>query len=182
MQPSSLLLLRKIHRWFSLLLAGLVLFYCFTGLLLNHRKSFHYFTAKTTTTSKVVQSDTTSMHQFIDFYKKQIGRSDDPAVIRIRGSEAIEFLYGSHGKTTYIITPSTGVMEMIQKNSIQPWKQLNDFHKVFKTSTLWLVIADFTCAAILLITISGLCILKYRPVDWVLVAIGCIVPLSFMVF
>ncbi len=172
MKPSSLALIRKLHRWAGLLLAALVIFYCFTGLLLNHRKSFNYFIEKEITVSSVKQSDTAIMREFIDFYKEQIGRSDDPTVIRIRGGKTIEFLYGSHGKTTFIIDPAKGEMKKIDKSPQQPWNRLNSIHKVFKTGTIWLLIADFTCIAILLLTLSGLIIFRYRPLDWLLVGGG----------
>lgn len=172
MQPSNLCLLRKLHRWFGLALAGLILFYCVTGLLLNHRKAFDYFIDKQQTVSRVEQSDTALMRQFIDFYKQQIGRTDDPTVIRIRDAQTIEFLYGSHGKTTFIINPETGEMKKIEKTPRQPWSRLNNLHKVFKTNNLWLLIADATCIAILLIMLTGLVIFRYRPLDWALVIGG----------
>ncbi len=172
MKPSTLHLFRKLHRWTGLTLAALVIFYCLTGILLNHRKSFDYFIDKEITTSSVKKSDTAIMRQFIDFYKEQIGRSDDPTVIRIRGGQTIEFLYGSHGKTTFIIDPKKGEMKKIDKSPQQPWNRLNSIHKVFKTSTTWLVIADFTCIAILLLTLTGLIIFRYRPLDWILTGGG----------
>jgi len=172
MKPSTLRLLRKLHRWFGLFLAALVIFYCITGLLLNHRKAFSYFIDKQQTVSRVEQSDITLMRNFIEVYKKQIGRSDDPTVIRIRDGRTIEFLYGSHGKTTFLIDPEKGEMTTIEKSPRQPWNRLNSLHKVFKTSTLWLIIADCTCIAVLLITLTGLVILRYRPLDWLLVIGG----------
>ncbi|WP_457573231.1 PepSY-associated TM helix domain-containing protein [Desulfolithobacter sp.] len=174
MDPKTRHLLRNLHRWFGLLLAGLVVFYCFTGLLLNHRKSFGYFIDKHRSITRVDQSDIRLMREFIEFYKNQIGRSDDPTVIRIRGGSTIEFLYGSHGRTTYIIDPARGTMEQIDKTPRQPWNYLNSLHKVFKTSTAWLVVADFACVTILLVTLTGLFMLRYRALDWVLVIGGAL--------
>ena len=169
LHPPTLRLLRRLHRWFGLGVAALVIFYCITGLLLNHRRAFSYFIDRQTTVSKVPVSDTSVMRAFIDLYKQQIGRADDPTVIRIRGSQTIEFLYGSHGKTTYIIYPRKGEMRKIEKSPRQPWHHLNRLHKVFRTSRLWLAIADLACLSILLVTVSGLFILRYRPLDWFLV-------------
>ncbi len=171
-RPATLRLLRRLHRWFGLVIATLVIFYCITGLLLNHRRSFAYFIDRSTTVSSVPVSDTAVMRAFIDLYKGQIGRTDDPTVIRIRGAETIEFLYGSHGKTTYIIDPRKGEMMRIEKTPRQPWHHLNRLHKVFRTSSLWLVIADFTCLAILLVTLTGLLIFRYHPLDWLLMVVG----------
>lgn len=178
MHPSTLRLLRKLHRWFGLFLAGLVIFYCITGLLLNHRKTFNYFTDKHRTVSRVEPSDSTLLREFINLYKNQIGRSDDPTVIRIRNGQTIEFLYGSHGRTTFIIDPEKGAMTTIEKRPRRPWNRLNSLHKVFKTNTLWLIIADFTCIAILLITLTGLVIFRYRPLDWLLLIGGVLLLLT----
>ncbi|WP_456387139.1 PepSY-associated TM helix domain-containing protein [Desulfolithobacter sp.] len=174
-------LLRTLHRWFGLLLAGLIIFYCFTGLLLNHRKSFGYFIDRHRSVTRVEKSDTRQIREFIDFYKNQIGRSDDPTVIRIRGGSTIEFLYGSHGRTTYIIDPVRGTMEKVEKTPRQPWNYLNRLHKAFKTSTAWVVVADFASVAIFLLTLTGFFILRYRPLDWLMV-IGGILLLAVGVF
>lgn len=182
MKTSSLALFRKLHRWVGLILVALIIFYCFTGILLNHRKSFGYFIKKEVTVSNVERSDTAIMRKFTNFYKEQIGRSDDPSVIRIRGGQTIEFLYGSHGKTTYIIDPEKGEMKKIEKSPQQPWNRLNAIHKVFKTSNTWLFIADFTCIAILLLTLSGLIIFRYRPLDWILVAAGVVLLVLGILF
>ncbi|HEB70229.1 MAG TPA: hypothetical protein ENI88_11515, partial [Desulfobulbus sp.] len=99
-------------------------------------------------------------------------------VIRIRDAKTIEFLYGSHGKTTFIIDPEKGEMTTIKKRPRQPWNRLNSLHKVFKTSTVWLIIADFTCIAILLITLTGLVIFRYHPLDWLLLIGGVLLLLT----
>ncbi|HEB50759.1 MAG TPA: hypothetical protein ENI89_09135 [Desulfobulbus sp.] len=63
-------------------------------------------------------------------------------------------------------------MKRIEKVPRQPWSHLNNLHKVFKTSRIWLAIADLTCLSILLVTITGLFIFRYRPLDWLLVIGG----------
>jgi len=177
MRATTLRLFRRLHRWCGLLLAGLICFYCLTGLLLNHRRDFGYYLEKIETVSDVPRSDTSLMRSFIETYKRQIGRQDDPAVIRIRGGQAIEFLYGSHGKTTYVIYPDTGKMKRVVKRARQPWVRLNNLHKVVKTSTAWLIVADCTCLAILFLTLSGLLILPYRLLDWLLFLAGLLIPI-----
>jgi hypothetical protein len=112
------------------------------------------------------------LREFIDTYKKQIQRNDDPTVIRIRKDKTIEFLYGSHGTTTYIIDPQQGTMEKIDKFPQQPWFWLNRLHKAFKTSNGWLLMADTAALAILLVTISGMLMVTYRTREILLVATG----------
>lgn len=172
MSPVSLRLFRKLHRWLGLFLAALILFYCGSGILLNHRRYFSYFTDKEYSTTQVPPSDTTLMREFIDSYKRQIGRQDDPTVIRIRGAKTIEFLYGSHGKTTYIIDPSQGTMTTIKKRDRAPWGHISRLHKIVRTSALWGAIADFSGLAIALVALSGLLIFRYSPLDWLMLLGG----------
>ena len=174
LSPTVKRLLFDLHRWGGLLLATLVVFYCVTGILLNHRESFDYFIAKERKAVAVPESDTTSMETFLAGYKKQINRADDPKVIRIREDRAIEFLYGSHGKTTYTIYPTEGRMEIVEKEYRQPWTFLNDLHKAAKTSMFWVILADLAAAVIIGVTVTGLLVFKYRRLDFVLLAGGVV--------
>ncbi|MCF6178707.1 MAG: PepSY-associated TM helix domain-containing protein [Geopsychrobacter sp.] len=164
--------MRRIHRICGLLLAVVVIFYALTGLLLNHRGLFNYFLLREKVVSQVPVSDPAILRTFIDTYKKQIQRSDDPTVIRIRKDKTIEFLYGSHGTTTYIIDPQRGTMEKIDKSPQQPWFWLNRLHKAFKTSNAWLWMADASALAIILVSISGLLMVRYRSREILLVTAG----------
>jgi len=161
-----------LHRWFGLGLAATVIFYCLTGILLNHRAGFAYFTDKEQREVRVPVTDTAPLDEVLDSYKKQISRTDDPKVIRISEDRSIEFLYGSHGKTTYVIHPAEGRMEIIDKRPQQPLTFLNDLHKAVKTSTLWVILADLAAAVIIGVTVTGLLVVRYRRVDFVLLGGG----------
>jgi|Deesub1362A_J573_1020465.scaffolds.fasta_scaffold13447_1 hypothetical protein len=172
MRPEIRKFFRDIHRWGGLLLATFILFYCITGVLLNHRKKFGYFVRKIKTEYKVPVTDTKRMREFIDFYKVQIKKSEDPTVIKIKNGRIIEFLYGSHGKTTYIIDPIEGRMQKIIKKPIEPWAWLNNLHKAFKTANTWIGITDTVSIVLVFVTISGLVIFRYRRVDYYLLCAG----------
>lgn len=169
---------RNLHRWTGLILLGFVGFYCLTGLLLNHRQNFNYFQEKKKSVTSVPVSDPGLVGSFIDIYKKQINREDDPTVIRIRGRNTIEFLYGSHGKTTYIIDPEKGIMETVEKVYRQPWSWLNDLHKAFKTSFFWVGVTDAAAAGILFLGISGLLLFRFKPLDYWLLCGGIVIMAS----
>ena len=170
--PSTHHVLHKIHRWGGLILAFFILFYSITGILLNHRKAFNYFIIKDSFQQKVLPADISEINKFIDHYKNQINRSDDPKLIRIRNGQTIEFLYGSHGKTTYIIDPISGSMEVIQKQSSLPLFWLNALHKASQTSTLWIIITDFFSVLLIVITLASMIVMRYRPIDFALIATG----------
>ena len=172
MNPNLKRILHKLHRWGGLLLATIVIFYCVTGILLNHRGAFKYFTSKDQQVMQVPVTDTSGLESFLAGYKQQINRSDDPKVIRIREDRTIEFLYGSHGKTTYIIHPSEGRMEVVEKHYQQPLTFLNNLHKAAKTSFLWVILADLAAVVIIGVTVTGLLVFKYRRIDFVLLGGG----------
>ena len=166
---------RNLHRWTGLTLVGFVGFYCFTGLILNHRQAFDYFIDKHKVVTAVPVSDPVLLRDFIETYKGQINRSDDPKVIRIRDGKKIEFLYGSHGKTTYVIDPAKGTMETVEKVYRQPWSWLNNVHNAFNTSSLWVVVADAAALGIFFLGLSGLFVFRYKPRDYWLLGGGVVV-------
>ncbi|NOZ26030.1 MAG: hypothetical protein GXO94_08090 [Nitrospirae bacterium] len=168
-------IMRKIHRWGGLLLAAFIIFYCITGILLNHRGFFDYFVFRKKTAYQVPASDIELMKSFVEFYKGQINRSDDPVVIRIREGRTIEFLYGSHGKTTYIINPEEGTMLKIEKEPRQPLYWLNNLHKAFKTSNFWVLLSDIASVVIVAVTVTGLVIMRYRMVDYIMLFGGILI-------
>ncbi|MCI5127233.1 MAG: hypothetical protein D3919_06645 [Candidatus Electrothrix sp. AW5] len=163
---------RKMHRWTGLFVLGFVFFYCLTGLLLNHRKSFGYFQTrhKTVTEIQVQQQDV--LNQIIAAYKQQIGRNDDPTVIRLKKEGVIEFLYGSHGTTTYVIDSMKGVMTRIEKKKQQPWYWLNRLHKSYKVGSRWIWLTDCIAILILVLTLSGLFLFRYTWLDIMLLVFG----------
>ncbi|MDH5299420.1 MAG: PepSY-associated TM helix domain-containing protein [Desulfobulbaceae bacterium] len=180
MHPDTKRIFHKLHRWGGLILAALVFFYCVTGILLNHRAAFDHFIVKERTVAAVPASDTAVLEAFLAFYKRQIGREDDPTVIRINKERTIEFLYGAHGQTTYVIDPRAGTMEKVEKRPQQPFSFLNDLHKAAKTSDLWLLLADFTGAVVITITVTGLLVVRYRPLDYLLAAGGVLLLVAGM--
>lgn len=163
---------RKIHRWLGLLLVGYVIFYCLTGLLLNHRQDFNYFQAKQTSVVPIKVENQEMMQGVIDAYKQQINRSDNPKVIRIKDGGVIEFLYGSHGRTTYVIEPQAGTMTRIDKEDQQPWYWLNRLHKAYKTSLAWQLLADCIALLAMFLTCTGLFIFRYNRQDFLLLVGG----------
>jgi hypothetical protein len=166
---------RQIHRWCGLFLASFTIFYCLTGLLLNHRKDFDYFISREKSTVNIASLETSSLHSLLQECRTIIGRSDDPRVIRIPDKDTIEFLYGSHGKTTYKIRPDAAIMEIIEKKPFEPFNWLNSLHKISgEKSVFWLICADLVCLLILLMTISGLTVMRYKRQDYLLLIAGVV--------
>ncbi len=166
---------RKVHRWVGLFLLGFVLFYSLTGLLLNHRKSFGYFQKRHKTVSKIEVQQEDVLNQTIETYKQQIGRDDDPTVIRLKKHGIIEFLYGSHGRVTYVIDSMNGEMTRIEKKEQQPWHWLNRLHKSYKVASAWIWLTDGIAVLLILLSLSGLFIFRYTWLDIMLMTCGGLV-------
>ncbi len=171
---------RKLHRWAGLSLTGFVVFYCLTGLLLNHRQYFAYFQERRQSVVRVEVQDRQPLLDFINTYKQRIDRQDDPRVIRIREGGVIEFLYGSHGRTTYVIDPLAGTMTRIDKSDNQPWYWLNRLHKAYKTSTAWQLLTDVVALLVIFLAVTGLVIFRYTRQDMLLLAGGLLLLLLGM--
>ncbi len=163
---------RKLHRWAGLLLIGFVLFYCLTGVLLNHRRSFDYFQTKHKTVSKIEVQRQDILQEFIDTYKQRLNRDDDPTVVRLKKGGVVEFLYGSHGRTTYVIDSMKGVMTRIDKKERPLWHWLNRLHKSSKTNFSWVLLTDFIALLIIFLSLSGLVIFRYTKLDVILLILG----------
>ena len=163
-----------------MLLVGFVFFYCITGLLLNHRQGFKYFQTRQKSVVQVEVAGQDMLQEVVDAYKLQINRSDNPKVIRIKDGGVIEFLYGSHGRTTYIIETQTGTMTRVDKSDTQPWYWLNRLHKAYKTSMSWQLLTDFIAILLMLLTLSGLVVFRYTRLDFLLLAGGFVVLLLGM--
>ncbi|MCW5201336.1 PepSY-associated TM helix domain-containing protein [Desulfobulbus sp. US4] len=163
---------RKVHRWAGLFLLGFVLFYSLTGLLLNHRKSFGYFQTRHEAVSEIEIQQQDALNHVIDNYKQQIGRDDDPTVIRLKKGGVIEFLYGSHGRTTYVIDSMKGIMTRIDKEDQQPWHFLNSLHKSYKVSDAWIWLTDCIAVLIIVLALSGLVVFRYTWLDVLLLVFG----------
>ena len=174
-------LIKKIHRIGGLTIAVFILYYCVTGVILNHRKSFDYFVTKEKTSQSIDTYDTRDLWTLINFYKKRIGREDDPKVIRINREGTIEFLYGSHGSTTYVISPHEGNVTKIVKNSIEPISQLNNFHKAYKTSVMWATLSDVFVIVVLVVITTGLLLFTFKLKDWMILIAGVLVLIFGMV-
>ena len=165
--------LRKLHRWLGLTCFGLLLFYCITGIALNHRRAFGYFLDRVHTSRPLVAPvDTSEISAVIERLAARTGEDRPPTVVKITPDGTVALLYGSHGVVTYTFTPGVAAMERIEKRPRQPWFLLNRFHKVVRTRPAWLLVADATAACLIVVAVTGLFVFRYRRLDWLLLVAG----------
>ncbi|RME63161.1 MAG: hypothetical protein D6778_10020 [Nitrospirae bacterium] len=181
MSPSLRNTLRKLHRWGGLLVATFAVFYCITGIALNHRKAFDYFERKPKEEFSIPVTPSEPLRQLVSQYKALIGETKDPTVIKIKDSRVVEFLYGSHGKVRYVIYPEEGRVVKIRKTPMKVWHFLNNvLHKAAGTSRAWVLYSDVFCGVLLLVTVVGLFVFRYTVLDWMLLFLGVLSLFVFM--
>lgn len=164
---------RRWHRIGGVVVTLPLVFYALTGILLNHRRSFEYFQDRRTETRPVDPMDMAPLREFLAFYKERIGREDDPAVIRIRNGTTVEFLYGTHGQTTYVIDPEAGRLTRIVKTYREPWTTMNRLHKAFKTPEAWAWASDAISLVLVAAALTGLWLPGAWRRSWRLLLAGC---------
>jgi hypothetical protein len=167
-----MLLLRTLHRWGGLSLVALLVFYCLTGILMNHRQVFDYFLVRQNEKRTVEPVDIGELGRTINRYAQLTGESKPPAVVRITNDGTVELLYGSHGAVTYVFPSGKGEMEKIVKVPTRPWYWLNKLHKAAGTGSGWLTVADFAGVALLFLAGSGLFLMHWRRGDWLALMLG----------
>ena len=155
---------RTIHRWAGLFIIAFLLFYTFSGLLLNHRKFFNNFLKTTETHQEKKIDDPSFLHTFVSRCKTAIGNDREPAIIIIRDN-VIDFRYDRHGSESVLLDPATRTITMVKKEGREPWHSMKWLHVVYQTGPNWVFISDFVAVTILIVSLSGLFCLRYRRPD-----------------
>lgn len=182
MSPETKAILRSIHRMGGLLVAAFVLFYSVTGIMLNHRKGFGYFYRIEESEAGIPREQDKRISKFIEHYKGLINREDNPTVIKIKDEKTIELLYGSHGLTRYVIKPEEGRVIKKEKVFLEPLNRLNNLlHKAVNTGSIWIYLSDIFSGVLILSTVTGLFIFRYKKLDVALLLIGTLLISLFSV-
>jgi hypothetical protein len=173
--------MRNIHRWTGLLALGFIIFYSATGILLDHRQSFDYFTTRLRRESTVPALNSAGILKALTAYEAATGESGPPTVVRLRHDGTVELLYGSHGLITYVFKPGSTRLLRLEKKNMQPLHWLYRLHKAANTSKRWVALADVAAILILIAAVSALFIVKLCRNDWLLLAGGGIFLLIMVV-
>ncbi len=162
---------RRLHRGCGLIAFAFLLFYTFTGILLNHRKFFNNFLKEEQVKLAKPLTDSRLLSSFIKQCQAQIGDAREPSIIIIRDRKTIDFRYDRHGSEGFILNPAAGTITRISKEPREPWHALKWLHVAYLTSPIWVVVSDLIALIILLTALSGLYCFRYQRRD-VLAAVG----------
>jgi hypothetical protein len=175
--------IRGLHRDLGYFYIGLIISFALSGILMNHRDSFH--AEKYTTESKLVVVKVPQENEINDAYAEELGKKlgiddkfrrqkVDDRTLRIsfeKNDVAIDMKSGKGEITTFIKTPIISSMMKLHKN----------------TSNWWIYYGDIFGISLITIAITGAIMIPagkftFKQRGWKLALAGIIVPLLILLF
>lgn len=185
---------RWLHIYISTALFGLLIFFCITGVFLNHLDWFDSIgqheviqqKAPKVLVEKFISNDNNAIVAFTNYIEKKYNwHKPNKVNIDFDLGEAT-FDYKMPAGYIFITLFFDSNEITIEKQSGTFIAVLNDLHKGRNTGDFWSVLIDFSAYLIILFSISGVVILlqqiKWRKAGLWLVFIGFISPVIFYYF
>jgi len=173
---------RVTHRDIGYLIAGLTIIYAISGIALNHKNDWnpnyiidsHDFTAPITKDRESFNSDDAKS------ILKSLGIEDEYKAYHFpAGNRVTIFINGGFAQLN--TETGIGVIERISKRPV--FYQLNFLH--YNPGRWWKYFSDLFCLALILVTFTGLFLVKGRngitKRGAILTVIGIILPLLFLI-
>lgn len=176
-------LIRDLHRDLGYFFLGLIITFAFSGILMNHRDSWHAekYTVETKAIEiKQLESKEISEEKAIQI-GKEIGVDDKFRRHKTKKNE----LTISYENNDVSIDLETGKGELVTFVKTPVISQMMKLHK--NTSNWWIYFSDIFGIALIIIAITGTMMLKhgkhtFRYRGWKLALAGLIFPLLFLFF
>jgi len=171
---------RVTHRDIGYLIAGLTIIYAISGIALNHKNNWnpnYIFDNREFTTSVPIDRESFNDETALRIVESIGADSEYKAFHFPTGNKVTIFIDGGF---IQVKTTGEGVIEKISKRPI--FYQLNFLH--YNPGKWWKYFSDIYCIALILVTITGLFIVKGRngitKRGAILTIIGIILPLLFL--
>ena len=171
---------RITHRDIGYLIAGLTIIYAISGIALNHKHDWnpnYIFDSRSFTTEIPVTRETFNDGIAIDILKGIHLESEFKASYFPSGNKATIFINGGY---VLVFTSGQGVVERISKRPV--FYQFNFLH--YNPGRWWKYFSDIYCVALILVTITGLLLVKGRngitKRGAILTLIGIVLTLLFL--
>lgn len=177
---------RLIHRDLSFFYAGVILIYAFSGFMLNHKKDFNseyditrkefvlegsFPKQKTEFTKEYVLSVMKQLGEEEKNYTKHYFPSDNEVKVFIKGGSSL------------VMNPKNGaaLYESVKKRAVI--SAMNRLH--YNPNRYWTIFSDIFIGSLVVITITGLIMVKGKKGitgrGGILFILGLILPLLFMI-
>lgn len=172
---------RILHRDLGYLFFGMTIIYALSGIALNHLKDWNPSYDISAYATKVdFQKDKLTDQTFVDNFVKKF--SDDAKLKKIYSPEEnTTKLFIDNGSITIDWEKSEAYAEMLKRRPI--FYQVNFLH--YNPGRLWTYFSDFFCISLIVISITGLFLIKGKNSikgrgAW-LTALGILIPVLFLV-
>ncbi|MGX7668289.1 PepSY-associated TM helix domain-containing protein [Flavobacterium pedocola] len=174
--------IRNIHRDFGYFYIGLIISFAFSGILMNHRDSWHAekYTIETKAVTVQLPSDEEAItEKFAEKLGKELGIEDKFRRHNVKKGE----LKLSYENTDVEIDIKTGKGEIVAFKKTPVISQMMKLHK--NTSNWWIYYSDIFGLSLITIAITGAMMIKagkntFRQRGWKLALAGILFPILFL--
>jgi len=173
---------RATHRDFGYFFAAMTIIYALSGIALNHRKDWNpnYIIERTEHQVLVPKDLKTNEKMAVTAILKQISQQDNYRKYYFPSFNELKVFMNGGGSVVVDLTSGKLLFEDLRKRPI--FYEVNFLH--YNPGKLWVWFSDFFCVALMVLSISGLFILKGKNGithrgAWLLGA-GFIVPIVFL--
>ena len=175
--------IRNLHRELGYFYIGLIISFAFSGILMNHRESWH--PEKYTIESKVIEVALPTKNEISDVYAEKLGNDlgiDD----KFRRQSIKKGIFKiSYEKHDVEIDIETGKGEIISFTKTPIISQTMKLHK--NTSNWWIYYSDIFGLSLIIIAVTGALMITvgkntFNKRGWKLALAGLVVPLLILLF
>lgn len=172
---------RNLHRDLGYFYIGLIVSFAFSGLMMNHRDSWH--PDKYTTQTKAIEVKLPEKSEINDDFAKDLGKKlgiDDKMRRQMIKKETFKI---SFEKNDVEIDMKTGKGEIVSFIKTPIISQSMSLHK--NTSNFWIYYSDIFAISLITIALTGTIMIKagkfsWKNRGWKLAVAGVIFPLLFL--
>ena len=172
---------RNLHRDFGYFYMGLIISFAFSGILMNHRDSWHpqKYTVETRAIEIAIPNEDKINDKFAEIVTKDLDIQD-----KMRRQNVKKGMWKiSMEKHDIEIDLKTGKGEVVASNKTPFISQTMSLHK--NTSNWWIYYSDIFGISLILIAVTGALMIKYgkftfRERGWKLALAGIVFPLIFL--
>lgn len=174
---------RNLHRDFGYFYIGLIISFALSGILMNHRDSWHAekYTVETKAIKVNIPKDTDITEKYAEELGKQLGIDDKIRRHKVKDDE----LKISFEKNDVEIDLKTGKGEIVSFIKTPIISQMMKLHK--NTSNWWIYYGDVFGISLIIIAVTGTLMIpagkfSFKRRGWKLALAGILVPLLVLLF
>lgn len=174
---------RNLHRDLGYFYIGLIVSFALSGLMMNHRDSWHpeKYTTETKAIAVKLPAESEINEKFAEDLGKQLGIDDKFRRHNVK-KDVFKISFENHDVE---IDMKTGKGEIISFMKTPIISQSMKLHK--NTSNFWIYYSDIFALSLITIALTGTIMIKggkfsFKQRGWKLAVVGVIFPLLFLIF